>query len=91
MAAVRQIGPNGQITIPAELRQELGLGPGKAVEIEIFGVGLLIRPVKTDPEQTRIRTPQWQERERAADRAIVESTYTSYLSAKAFFDSLCED
>lgn len=36
----------GQVTIPAELREQFGLGPGEEVEVVAGDGGALVRPVR---------------------------------------------
>ena len=38
-----QINPQGQITIPLEIQQQLELIPGTEVHLEVVGDGLLVR------------------------------------------------
>lgn len=38
-----QINPQGQITIPPEIQQQLGLIPGTEVHLEIVGDGFQVR------------------------------------------------
>jgi AbrB family looped-hinge helix DNA binding protein len=40
------ISPKGQITLPAELREKLGLVPGTAVRFEVRPGGILVRKGK---------------------------------------------
>jgi AbrB family looped-hinge helix DNA binding protein len=44
-AKVSQISTKGQIVIPAQLREELGLVPGTPVSVEREGDTLILRPV----------------------------------------------
>jgi len=44
-ANVSQMSTKGQIVIPAQLREELGLVPGTPVSIEREGDALILRPV----------------------------------------------
>jgi AbrB family looped-hinge helix DNA binding protein len=45
---IRRIGKRNQVTIPADILEELHLGPGVEVEVTKEGRGLRIRPVQ-DP------------------------------------------
>lgn len=38
----------GRVVVPQQLRERIGLHPGE-VEVEVFGDGLLIRPVVSSP------------------------------------------
>lgn len=42
-----QINPQGQITIPPEIQQQLGLIPGTEVHLEVVGDGLQVRKKPT--------------------------------------------
>lgn len=48
-----RINSRGQITIPAELRQQLGFHPGVTVEIEVDGRDLRIVHSRVAPEVLR--------------------------------------
>ena len=41
------VGERGQITIPKEIRKQLGIQPKTSVELEMTANGLLIRPTIT--------------------------------------------
>ncbi len=43
------ITPKGQVMIPAQLRKEFGIKPGRKVSIEAEGDHLIIRPLPEDP------------------------------------------
>ena len=47
--ALTQITPRGQITLPADIRKALGLGPGAAVEVSIEGNRIVVQPVVALP------------------------------------------
>ncbi len=44
----------GQVTIPAELREKYGLGPGAEVEVVAGEDGALVRPVSLRPRGAEI-------------------------------------
>jgi AbrB family looped-hinge helix DNA binding protein len=46
----RIVGPKGQIVIPKDVREYIGLKPGTKIVFEIRGSELVIRP-ETDPEK----------------------------------------
>jgi AbrB family looped-hinge helix DNA binding protein len=50
MKIVRTIGPKGQIVVPKDVREYLGLKPGSKVTFEVRERELVIRP-ETDPEK----------------------------------------
>jgi AbrB family looped-hinge helix DNA binding protein len=39
----------GRVVIPKRLRDEVGLGAGQEVDIEVLGAGLRLEPVVEDP------------------------------------------
>jgi antitoxin PrlF len=88
MVAVASLGRKGQLTIPAEVRREAGLQPGNVFTIEITDQGIVLRPVKVDPEQAWFWTPEWQAKEREADQAKAEGRFTRYYSDEEFLASL---
>ena len=47
--SVNVVGERGQITIPKEIRERLGIKPRSAVILEVRPEGLLIRPTATVP------------------------------------------
>lgn len=49
MVAKRTLGPKGQIVVPKDLREHLGLKPGSVVVFEVEGKKLILRP-EADPE-----------------------------------------
>jgi antitoxin PrlF len=60
----------GQLTIPADIREQTHLEEGDPVEVEVVPEGILLRPRKViDATQAWFWTPAWQtgEREAAAD------------------------
>jgi len=40
----RKLGPKGQVVIPKEIREKLGLAEGSMLTFEISGDALLVRP-----------------------------------------------
>ena len=42
-----KINPNGQITIPPDLQEQLGFLPGTEIQIEVIGDALQIRKPRT--------------------------------------------
>lgn len=70
-----------QITIPQNLRKLIQLAVGDYVEIDVHEGALIIRPVKVVyPDQEYFFTPEWQEKEAAADRDIAERRLSGPVS-----------
>ena len=44
---VRTVSSKGQVTLPAEIRERMGLGPGSEVSFELTPAGTLIRKSRT--------------------------------------------
>lgn len=42
-----QVSDKGQVTLPAEIRRSLGIGPKSKVEIGVKGKEIVIRPVQS--------------------------------------------
>ena len=57
----------GQVTIPQELREQLGLHPGTAVEFDVVDDGVRIRKAGTQ-ERRRQQVREWIGRIRGAAR-----------------------
>lgn len=49
MTATHTVGPKGQVVIPQELREELGIEPGDKVSFWLEGDHVAIRPARTRP------------------------------------------
>lgn len=79
---------NGQVTIPSELRRQVGIKEGDLVELEAVGDHLILVPKKLiDKSQTFFWTPKWQADEREAQADIDEGRIEEFESA----DELLED
>ena len=50
-----RLSTKGQVTIPIQVREALGIGPGSAVEFEIVDGAVLVRPC---PEPEPARSPR---------------------------------
>ena len=68
-----KINERGQLTIPAELRKVLHCEPGDYVEVIMEGDALKVIPKTViDKGQAWFWTKEWQEGERAAEKALRE-------------------
>ncbi len=62
---------NGQVTIPAEMRREVGIEEGDLIELQVVGDHLILVPKKLiDKSQAYFWTPEWQAAEREAQADI---------------------
>ena len=62
---------HGQITLPASVRERLGIEEGDLVEIDVEDERAVLIPKKlVDKNQAYFWTRKWQEGERAADEDI---------------------
>lgn len=79
---------NGQITIPSELRRQVGIEEGDLVELEAVGDHLVLVPKKLiDKSQAYFWTPEWQAAEREAQEDIEEGRIEEFQTA----DELLKD
>jgi AbrB family looped-hinge helix DNA binding protein len=73
MSMTYRVGPKGQVVIPKELRDELGIEPGDEVSFWRDGDHVALRPSRQGPPLrgrfTGGRLSEVLEAERAADRA----------------------
>jgi AbrB family looped-hinge helix DNA binding protein len=71
MPAYSKVTRNGQITLPASVRKELGIEEGDLVEIEVMDERAVLMPKKlVDKSQAYFWTKRWHEVEREADEDI---------------------
>jgi AbrB family looped-hinge helix DNA binding protein len=84
------VGANGQLVIPVEICDAMGLEPGGTVEIERALVGAWVVPVVTEEEMAAFWGPNWRD-ELDRSRADVEAgRSTLYDSDEAFLAALDE-
>jgi AbrB family looped-hinge helix DNA binding protein len=71
MPAYSKLTRNGQITIPASVRRELGVEEGDLVEIEVVDEKAVLIPKRlVDKNQAYFWTEKWQDAEKEADEDI---------------------
>jgi AbrB family looped-hinge helix DNA binding protein len=71
----------GQLTIPKEIREQVGLKDGDYVDIEIVGNKLLLNPkLLIDKDQAWFWTREWQEKEKEVDQDIKAGRVHSFES-----------
>ena len=79
---------HGQITLPASVRERLGIEEGDLVEIDVEDERAVLIPKKlVDKNQAYFWTRKWQEGERAADEDIKAGRVKTFDSA----DELIKD
>jgi AbrB family looped-hinge helix DNA binding protein len=71
MSTYSKLTRNGQITLPASVRKELGVEEGDLVEIEVVDERAVLIPKKLiDKNQAYFWTKDWQEAEKRANEDI---------------------
>ncbi len=71
METLVKVTRNGQITIPAEVRGELGIKEGDYMEVTLKGGVIMISPAHVvDRSQAYFWSKSWQREEREADEDI---------------------
>jgi AbrB family looped-hinge helix DNA binding protein len=72
----------GQITLPPEIRDRLGIRDGDDVAFYVAGSGqIVVEPVRTiDPEQAWFWTERWQKMEREVQADIDAGRVYTYAS-----------
>lgn len=72
---------NGQVTIPSELRRQVGIEEGDLIELEAVGDHLVLMPKKLiDKSQSYFWTKGWQAAEREAQADIDEGRIEEFES-----------
>lgn len=91
MGVVTTVRKKGQITIPAEIRDQVHIEEGMVVELSITESGILLRPkILIDPDQAWFWTEEWQKGEREADADIAAGRTTYFESDESFQAALEE-
>ena len=71
MPAYSKLTRNGQITLPASVRRELGVEEGDLVEIEVVDEKAVLIPKRlVDKNQAYFWTKKWQDAEKEADEDV---------------------
>ena len=89
MPSYSKVTRNGQITLPAPVRKNLGIEEGDMVEIEIIDDKAVLTPKKlVDKSQSYFWTKKWQEEERAADEDVASGRVKEFVSTEELFEDL---
>lgn len=89
MTVIGKVRARGTLTLPAEIREQLGLEEGDQVEFEVDDDHLIVTPVRVVPRsQAWFWTPEWQNAEREADADRAAGRVTHFASDQDFLSSL---
>ncbi len=87
--ALTRVTRNGQVTIPMELRREVGIEEGDLIELRAVGDRIELVPKKLiDKSQAYFWTREWQEGEREAQKDIEEGRLQEFSSIDDLLDEL---
>ncbi len=87
--ALTRVTRNGQVTIPMELRREVGIEEGDLIELRAVGDRIELVPKKLiDKSQAYFWTREWQEAEREAQADIEEGRVQQFSSVDDLLDKL---
>ena len=85
----RKVTRHGQITLPASVRERLGIEEGDLVEIEVEDERAVLMPKKlVDKSQAYFWTRKWQEGEREADEDIKAGRVKAFDSVDELISDL---
>ena len=85
----RKVTRHGQITLPASVRERLGIEEGDLVEIEVEDERAVLVPKKlVDNSQAYFWTRKWQEGEREADEDIKAGRVKTFDSVEELISDL---
>jgi AbrB family looped-hinge helix DNA binding protein len=89
MTVYSKVTRNGQITLPAKVREELGIEEGDLLEISVIDEKAMLIPKKLiDKSQSYFWTKKWQEAEKEADEDIKSGRVESFDSVKDLLKDL---
>jgi len=85
----RKVTRHGQITLPASVRERLGIEEGDLVEIEVVDDRAVLVPKKlVDKSQAYFWSRKWQEGEREADEDIKAGRVKTFDSVEELIGDL---
>ena len=89
MTIYSKVTRNGQITLPAVIRRNMGIEEGDLIEIEELGDKAVLVPKKLiDKSQSYFWTEKWQENEKVADADIKAGNMKTFDSAEELLKDL---
>jgi AbrB family looped-hinge helix DNA binding protein len=89
MSIYSKVTRNGQITLPASVRKQLGVEEGDIIEIEVVDDRATLVPKRLiDKSQAYFWTREWQEGEREAEKDIKSGRVRVYDSSKELIQEL---
>jgi AbrB family looped-hinge helix DNA binding protein len=89
MTIYSKVTRNGQITLPAVIRRNMGIEEGDLIEIEVSGDKAVLVPKKLiDKSQSYFWTEKWQENEKVADADIKARNMKTFDSAEELLKDL---
>jgi len=69
--SMTKVTRNGQVTIPIQMRRQMGINEGDLIELDVVGDHLILVPKKLiDKSQAYFWTTEWQAAEREAQSDI---------------------
>ena len=87
--SLTKVTRNGQVTIPAEMRREVGIEEGDLIELQVMGDHLILVPKKLiDKSQEYFWTSEWQTAEQKAQADIHSGRVTEFNSVDELLDAL---
>jgi len=89
MTVYSKVTRNGQITLPAKVREELGIEEGDLLEISVVNEKAMLVPKKLiDKSQAYFWTKKWQDAEKEADADIKAGRVKKLESVKDLLKDL---
>ena len=82
------VDQDGQLVLPAEVCDAVGLAPGDTVEVEWVLPGILLVPVVTDEEAAAFWGPDWRERLTEAEAEVAAGRTRFHASTEDFLAAL---
>lgn len=63
---------DNKVTIPKKLRVKLDINDGDYLDLKIKGKAIVLEKFEDEEDESWFLSPEWQEKEREADKAIAE-------------------